>query len=95
MTNDDRYRWMERLLDELFQRYSDDEVRSIMRDESAREQVIDALRDDVVGWGGSPELLRSSTGRSLVLGVMALRAKFPIEDARAKVQLNIKMRERG
>lgn len=85
---------MATLLDLLFARFERDEALTILRDVDARARAIATLADDLEASGMPPNLLASSEGENLFVAVLALRLKFPQNEAREKVALNISMRER-
>jgi len=84
---------MAALLEILFVNYDRDTCLAILRDSACRDSEKLILNERLVQAGMQPKFLNSSTGDNLFLAVLGLRLKFPLEDARAKVALNIAMRE--
>lgn len=86
--------WLRPLLEVLFDDYTAVAAVRLLRDETAREVVTPLLRaaleERAVDTGG----LDGPTGDNLLQGLLALRAKCGREEALAKVELNIAMRDR-
>ena len=85
---------MERLLELLYDRYDRRRAVEFLRDERARAGALADLAAELVAAGMPPEMGSSEEGQNLFVAVLTLRVKFPIEEARQKVALNIAMRER-
>jgi hypothetical protein len=88
------YRWLEKLLLILFERYDSAQIRALLQDSGQRAETIAGLRAELVAAGADVGLLDSASGENLFLAVAALRVKFPRDEALAKVRQNIAMRER-
>ena len=86
---------METLLDLLFARYERPEALTFLQDLGARERAKGELVDELVSAGMPQAMLTTSEGDNLFVAVLALRLKFPEDEAREKVLLNISMREQG
>jgi len=86
---------METLLDLLFARYERPEALTFLQDIGARERAKGELVDELVSAGMPQAMLTTSEGDNLFVAVLALRLKFPEDEAREKVLLNISMREQG
>ena len=84
---------METLLDLLFARYERPEALTFLQDLGARERAKGELVDELVSAGMPQAMLTTSEGDNLFVAVLALRLKFPEDEAREKVLLNISMRE--
>lgn len=84
---------MATLLELLFASYDRPMALDMLRDITVRAQAIDALEPQLVAAGMPPGMLRSSEGENLFVAVLSLRLKFPLEEAREKVALNIRMRD--
>lgn len=87
------YRWMATLLDLLFERYEQPDALAMLRDTRAREPALQSLAPDLESHGMPPEMLATPEGQNLFVAVLSLRLKFPKDEARQKVALNIAMRE--
>jgi hypothetical protein len=87
------YRWMATLLDLLFDRFSRAEALALLRDLDARARATESLTPDLERAGLPPGMLTAQEGQNLFVAVLGLRLKFPIDEARQKVALNISMRE--
>lgn len=87
------YRWMETLLDLLNADYDRPTAMSMLRDVTVRAQAITVIEGQLEGSGMAPGFLQTDAGENLFVAVLSLRIKFPIEEAREKVRLNIAMRE--
>lgn len=87
------YRWMLDLLDELAQGWTRDEALTLLRDGQAQAAARDALAPRLEERGMPAGMLASDEGGNLFVAVLALRLKFPLDEARRKVELNIAMRE--
>jgi hypothetical protein len=84
---------MSTLLDLLAQRYDRDQSMAMLRDEDLRDSEMRAL-DSALQRAGMPDGMHEThEGRSLFLAVLTLRLKFPLDEAHAKVERNIAMRE--
>jgi hypothetical protein len=86
---------METLLDLLFARYERPEALMFLQDLEARERAKSDLVDELVPAGMPQGMLTTPEGDNLFVAVLALRLKFPEDEARDKVALNIAMREQG
>ena len=85
--------WMLPLLDILYDEYTEIAAVRLLRDGAARAAVLPLLVTALEKRTASPNGLMSATGDTLLQGLLALRAKFPWEEAREKVRLNIAMRD--
>ena len=92
-SHDGRYRWMEALLLALFDRWDDQQARELLRNAASRPFALAELMPALIEDGADPALLASAAGENLVLAVLALRLKFPRDEALVKVRQNIVMRE--
>lgn len=84
---------METLLSLLFARYERPDALTLLRDLDARERALADLAPQLESAGMPTGLLASSEGQNLFVAVLSLRLKFPEDEARDKVALNIAMRE--
>ncbi len=84
-------RWMEPLLEILYEDYSATAAVRLLRDEAAREAIVPLLASTLELRGHQSDGLTASAGDGLLQGLLALRTKFPLEEAREKVRLNIAM----
>lgn len=84
--------WLETLLDLLFERFDDAGAKALLLDPELRHGAVEQLADTLVGAGAPADLADSSQGDNLVMAVLALRVKFPRDEARGKVRRNIAMR---
>jgi len=84
---------MEALLRLLFERYDRSSALELLRDESQRASAMTALSADLELAGMPAGALSTTEGGNLFVAVLALRLKFPEDEALEKVQLNIAMRE--
>jgi len=87
------YRWMAEVLDALFEHLDDATAVNMLRDKKARD-----LSPEVVAIGSDvrrrhPEL-EDIEFDNLFVALLALRVKFPHDEATRKVAMNIAMRER-
>jgi hypothetical protein len=75
---------MRTALETLFDDRTDAEVRALLTDENARAGLLASL----------PAVPALDAGYldNLLMGVIALRLKFPREEAEAKLELNLTMR---
>ena len=87
------YRWMETLLDTLLRDYERDACVKMVSDPAARHAVSLAVRECLEGSGMEAGFLQTTPGDNLFVAVLGLRLKFSPDEARAKVALNIAMRE--
>jgi hypothetical protein len=79
------FAWMRSALETLFDDRSDAQVRALLSDETGRAALLASLP-------GVPALDAGYLD-NLLMGVIALRLKFPREEAAAKLELNLTMRE--
>lgn len=89
------WEWLEALLDLLFERFDDAGARALLRDPALRRAALGQLSDHLAAAGAPADLADSAHGDNLVMAVLALRVKFPRDEARAKVRRNIAMRSGG
>lgn len=87
------HRWMQTLLDLLYLEYDRAQAMRMLQDEQARAEAVSVLERRLEDAGMASGLLDTDPGRNLFVAVLTLRLKFPIEEAREKVRLNIAMRE--
>jgi hypothetical protein len=87
------YRWMEGLLDALYTRFDRSEAMTLLRDLGERERAMRRLASELEAGGMPAGMLASPEGQNLFVAVLSLRIKFPEQEAREKVALNIAMRE--
>jgi hypothetical protein len=92
-TSNHTYGWLESLLLLLFDRLDRQEALRALRDSEERACVMRRLSGELVTAGMPAGMLETDEGANLFVAVLALRVKFPREDALAKVRLNIAMRE--
>ena len=78
--------WMRPALDALFDRVDDGCARAALTDSEAFDEVR-ALVD-----AGTIALPAGDRGDNLLKALLALRVKFPPEEARAKLETNLAMR---
>jgi hypothetical protein len=86
---------METLLDLLLARYERPEALTFLQDLGARERAKGDLAVELASAGMPPGMLATPEGDNLFVAVLALRLKFPEDEAREKVALNIAMREQS
>jgi len=79
------------LLTILYEEYTARAAVRLLRDETAREAVVPLLAAALEQRGYASDGLTAATGDSLLQGLLALRTKFPLEEAREKVRINIAM----
>lgn len=84
-------RWMSPLLTILYEDYTALAAARLLRDETAREGLVPLLAVALEQRGFASDGLTAATGDALLQGLLALRTKFPLEDAREKVRVNIAM----
>jgi hypothetical protein len=84
---------METLLELLFARYERPEALTVLQDLEARERAKGEMATDLESAGMKQGMLTTSEGDNLFVAVLALRLRFPQDEARDKVALNISMRE--
>jgi hypothetical protein len=84
---------MTTLLDRFYDRYDDAAARRLLVDAEARTAAMAALGRELGQAGMPPGVLMSAEGAGLFVSLLTLRVKFPPDEARAKVALNIAMRE--
>lgn len=90
MDGDDE--WMRDVLALLVDDDTEQAAARLMRDDGAREAVKPLLARSLAGRGVRAALPLGQTGDNLLL---ALRARFPRDEAMEKVELNIAMRRRA
>jgi hypothetical protein len=78
------FEWMRTALNTLFDEWTDDRVRALLTDETARTALLAEI--------DSVPPLDPGYLDNLLMGVVALRLKFPREEATAKLDLNLTMR---
>ncbi len=83
--------WMLPLLELLYDEYSAVAAVRLLRDDVAREAVVPLLADALAERGQAGTGLTAPDGDNLLRGLLALRAKFPREEAAVKVRTNIAM----
>jgi hypothetical protein len=74
----------------LFNEYTPEDAKKLVQDGTALRSFRDSLQP-LLRDSGPPE---GEYGDNLVLGVVALRMKFPRDEAESKLDLNIAMRSR-
>ncbi len=87
------YRWMEDLLDLLYERYERAEALNLLRDEGERDRAIGLLSDELQVRGMPAGMLQSQEGRGLLMAVLSLRVRLSADEARERVLWNIRVRE--
>ena len=83
--------WMLPLLDLLFEDYTATAAVRLLRDDLAREAVVPLLVDALADRGVTGANLGNAAGDNLLQGLLALRTKFTLAEAREKVARNIAM----
>lgn len=83
--------WMEPALAALFERCADNEVRAALRDDQALADIRDKV-DAALDAGPHVSLPKDERGSNLFQGLIALRLKFPRQEAEQKLALNLAMR---
>jgi len=84
---------MTSVLDLLYEQCDASAARELLRDRDALAEAIDARASELLAAGMPRELLGHQTGASLIASLLTLRVRFPIDEARGKVEQNIAMRE--
>lgn len=87
------FRWMVTLLELLFERYDRESCAALLVNESARNQAFADLAPELLPAGMGRDVPDCAQGRNLFVAVLTLRLRFPFEEARERVELNIAMRE--
>ncbi len=87
------FRWMTSVLELLYEQCDASAARELLRDRDALAEAIDARAGQLVAAGMPVELLASRSGASLIASLLTLRVRFPLDEARRRVEQNIAMRE--
>ncbi|HEY8446391.1 MAG TPA: hypothetical protein VIL01_04720 [Thermomicrobiales bacterium] len=87
------YDWMRETLDLLFASYDVEAATKCLRDELARNELRRAVNRRLQSAGKDTIVPLGERGDNLLQAILALRIKFPREEATAKLELNIAMRE--
>jgi hypothetical protein len=89
------FQWMRTVSDLLYSDMSDDRAREVLYNEPDRTTTLESLR--VALRNGTPPqaIPLGDLGDNLFQALLAIRTKFPPEEGRQKVELNIEMRERS
>lgn len=85
---------MRLVLAALFRDVSDGDVFACLRDSSVRQRLRADLNEHELANGRLGRIPDGDYGDNLLQAILALRIKFPIEEATAKLETNIAMRER-
>jgi hypothetical protein len=88
------YGWMRIVLALLFDEYSHDDAVRLLRDDEARSVFRREVDRRLAGNGLAEFVPAGDRGDNLLQAIIALRVKFPRQEAAAKLDLNIAMRER-
>ena len=86
--------WMRLVLAALYRDCADGEVFLFLRDASAREALRGRLNAVYLASGRLGQIPSGDYGDNLLQAILALRIKFPQDEATAKLETNIAMRER-
>jgi hypothetical protein len=78
----------------LFRDHEPAEALEFLRDADARERLRADLNADALDGGRLGRVPEGEYGDNLLQAILALRVKFPVEEATAKLETNIAMRER-
>lgn len=87
------YDWMREALDLLFVSYDAASAANLLRDDAAREGLRKAVNRRLHSSGQDTVVPLGERGDHLLQALVALRIKFPREEAMAKLELNIAMRQ--
>jgi hypothetical protein len=85
---------MRMVLAALFRELTSEEAVEALRDADARDRLRADLNCNVLGEGRLGRIPEGDYGDNLLQAMLALRIKFPVEEATAKLETNIAMRER-
>lgn len=88
------FSWMRVVLAMLFRDLKTEQAVEALRDATARDRLRAELNDNELDRGRLGRIPDGDYGDNLLQAILALRVKFPIEDATAKLETNIAMRER-
>jgi hypothetical protein len=78
----------------LFRDVSDGDAFASLRDPEARQRLRVELNEHELASGRLGRIPDGDYGDNLLQAILALRIKFPVEEATAKLETNIAMRER-
>jgi hypothetical protein len=84
---------MSTLLDRLADGYDREQSLAMLRNEDLRNIVMQEQEAALQAVGMPDGMFDTHEGQSLFLAVLTLRLKFPLDEAHAKVERNIAMRE--
>ncbi len=87
------YDWMREALDLLFVAYDAASAAECLRDEQARAGLRRAVNRRLHAAGRDTVVPLGQRGDHLLQALVALRVKFPRDEAMAKLELNIAMRQ--
>lgn len=88
------FSWMRVVLVMLFRDLTTEQAVEALRDATARDRLRAELNENELDRGRLGRIPDGDYGDNLLQAILALRVKFPIEDATAKLETNIAMRER-
>lgn len=88
------FSWMRVVLATLFRDVTTERAVELLRDPDARDRLRAELNENELDRGRLGRIPDADYGDNLLQAILALRVKFPIEDATAKLETNIAMRER-
>jgi hypothetical protein len=88
------FSWMRLVLAALFREVSDGDVFMYLRDAQSREVLRTNLNAIELAGGRLGHIPEGDYGDNLLQAILALRVKFPEDEATAKLETNIAMRER-
>lgn len=88
------FSWMRVVLAALFRDFTTEQAVEFLRDSKSRDRLRADLDDRALDGGRLGHIPRGEYGDNLLQAILALRVKFPIEEASAKLETNIAMRER-
>ncbi len=86
--------WMRVALAVLFDDHSLDDARRFLHDPGARSALRAEVDRRLAGAGRAQRVPPGDRGDNLLQAILALRVKFPRDEATAKLELNIALRER-
>jgi hypothetical protein len=89
------FQWMRTALDLLYADMSDERARELLYNEPERTTTLESLRA-ALNNGAPPQAIPlGDLGDNLFQALLAIRIKFPPDEGRQKVELNIAMRQRS
>jgi hypothetical protein len=86
--------WMRLALDLLYSELSRDQAMTLLQDAPGRNELLNSMRTSFEALQPPMQVPDGDVADNLLQALIAIRTKFEQEEGRAKVEMNIAMRNR-